>query len=215
MERAALQVPEERSRWGGLLAEKLVVPVAVTVLGAVFTALAVPALTQRWQAGQEALAVRTDLADSISAASASAIVSARMVVRGQVYAPTADPGARTFAAQEEFNRGYREWTVESARIATLLSARVRGSGLPADWRAYARAVESYYRLAAVIPDRAEVLEALRAYAPGADVEWGALERERDFKESRSYITAYERLGAILLARADALIARMLGLDPTV
>src|SRR5918994_440897 len=94
----AVDVPYEepapkRSRLS-YLGDKLITPVIVTALGAALTATIVPRISDRLQTHQEQLDVRTTLASRMSTAYADAVVSVRMVVRGQIYAPSTDVAAR-------------------------------------------------------------------------------------------------------------------------
>jgi hypothetical protein len=217
MEHARTDAPadEPQAGWLGFVSSKIVVPVVVTVTGAVLTALVAPIITGRWQDHQERLDARDQLAGDMTTAFASSIVTARMVANGQIYAPTPDRAAQLFAAQSEYNRGLRDWSIASARLAAELGARFPDDGIAADWRAYTAAVNGYYRLAAVTRDRALVIAAVRRYVGGRGIDWTALEREKNFRQSPPFLRAYETLGAWLLRRGDELVARVLTLSPRV
>lgn len=208
------EAAQRRSRFS-YLGDKLITPVVVTALGAALTATIVPRISDRLQTHQEQLDVRTTLASKMSTAYADAVVSVRMVVRGQVYAPTTDIAARRAASQAEYNRTLRDWTIASTDLGAQLRARYPDAGLATSWRRYADAVRGYIRLGSVTTDRAAVRAALQSYARTAPVSWEALARAKAFKSDPLFLTAYDALGAWLLSRGDALVTGLLTNRPVV
>ena len=198
------------------LAEKLLTPVIVTVLGAMLTAVVVPRISERFQTKQQQLDVRTALASDMSGAFANALLRSRFVARGAIYAPSTDKVVQKAATQAEFNSMLKDWTIANAELNAQLSARYAGGLLALDWRKYGRAVEGYVRLSGDPPERPQILDDLKTYVDGGVApDWSALQRRSGFKRDKRYLAAYDMLGRFLLARGEALVERVLDVQPRV
>jgi hypothetical protein len=133
-------------------------PLIVAVVAAALTATVVPLLTREWQKNEKQLAVKTALATDMSRSFTRAIGAGRRIGTGLVYAPTTDKAENKAVIQGEYNRGLGTWQVDRGRLGAQLFARYRGDRIDdggplivAEWRSFARAVEQFYRLGAVIP----------------------------------------------------------------
>jgi hypothetical protein len=133
-------------------------PLIVAVVAAALTATVVPLLTREWQMNEKQLAVETALATDMSRSSTQAIGAGRRIGTGLVFAPTTDQAKNKAVIQGEYNRGLGTWQVDRGRLEAQLVARYSGDriedggrSITAEWSSYARAVEQFYRLGAVIP----------------------------------------------------------------
>ena len=215
MEHAA-GVPEQRSResWLGSLWKSVAAPVVVTVLGAALTAFIAPRVTAEWQNHEKAIELRSALATQMTESFARAVVDARFVAMGLIYAP---PNERLDTVQGVWRDGLREWTISRSRIGAQLAARFPTSDIGRDWRQYAGAVTAYYRLSSQIPraERYALIDSLRGYLGGRSVDWDALRRLSRFKDDRAFRTSYTALGERIVGRGDDLVGRVVTLDPVV
>jgi len=147
-------------------------PLIVAIVAAALTATVVPLLTREWQKNEKQLAVKTALATDMSRSFTQAIGAGRRIGTGLVFAPTTDQAENKAVIQGEYNRGLGTWQVDKGRLEAQLFARYRrdrindgGPLIVAQWRSYARAVEQFYRLGAVIPNdvRFDLITTMRSY----------------------------------------------------
>jgi hypothetical protein len=147
-------------------------PLIVAIVAAALTATVVPLLTREWQKNEKQLAVKTALATDMSRSLTQAIGAGRRIGTGLVYAPTTNQAENKAVIQGEYNRGLGTWQVDRGRLEAQLVARYSGDQIEdggpriaAEWSSYARAVEHFYRLGAVIPGdvRFALVTTLRSY----------------------------------------------------
>jgi len=138
-------------------------PLTLLLVGAAVSSLVVPAISRRWQDHREALAVKSELVEEMTAKT-SRFLAAIQFARVGADAPIAGDGAGDGAAA---NDAYKQFLVDGAVIASRLSARFDDRRIATRWRAYTRLVESLYALGARDLDdpglRTDVAAILRRY----------------------------------------------------
>jgi hypothetical protein len=171
-QRFKLRIAHSRARLARWLNWLFSSPMMVAIVGAALAATVVPLLTREWQKNERQLTLKTALATDMSRSFTQAIGAGRRIGTGLVYAPTTDQADNKAVIQGEYNRGLGAWQVDRGRLAAQLFARYRGdpiedggSLIVAEWRSYARAVEQFYRLGAVIPEevRSDLVTTLQSY----------------------------------------------------
>jgi hypothetical protein len=133
-------------------------PLLTLVVGAVLTSLLIPSLTRQWQDHQKELEVKTTMVTDINEATALVLGKAMAFGTGRYAGEESETDL-----QFEYNKGYQEWSVQSAEIYGRLRAFLGGDiptdtndpvhDIPAAWRRLERMVFGFYEL--MIADSAE------------------------------------------------------------
>jgi len=122
----------------------------VLLVGALISGVLIPAFTRRRHRHQKALEIKTQLVSD----------SSKSIMRIVVATQFARLGARS-QSQDDFDRAYRDWEVESAVIGTTLVAYFPDTTIPADWVALSELVTGFYALEGIAVDaRSEPAAAL-------------------------------------------------------
>ena len=123
------------ARLAAVLRRALAHPLALLVIGAAFSTVLVPAYTRQAQENQQALEIRRDLAERMSATVSpflAATLSNELVWRGK------PPAA--------YDRAYESWSTGSDLILTRMRTRLEDHGIAEAWQDYQRAMRWLYYL---------------------------------------------------------------------
>jgi hypothetical protein len=172
------------------------------ILAVLLGAAAASVIVERAHEQDEQQAVRTQLADDMSASLADAVGTARLAAHGDVREPVQ-------------RRALVAWTAASGRIEAQLAGRFPDDNVLRQWRGYGRAVDAYLRLGGPTDEREELLGYLSSYGRGAGVVWGDLAPPSGLTTGPEFQTAYAEVGTWLLRRGGELVQRVLSLDPDV
>lgn len=116
-------------------------PITLLLLGAVISGLLIPWITRRWNNHQKALEIKTELVSDLSKSIMEMILAvqyARLQAKSQT--------------QQDFDREYRNWEIQSAVIGTRLEAYFSKSGIPDDWTTFSNAVTDFYAIEGIPAD---------------------------------------------------------------
>jgi hypothetical protein len=164
-------------------------PVLITVLGAVVSALLVPAFTRQYQDRQREREIKVTLVGAIGDSTSDALVTSQFIA------------ASTFpkGGQSEFNRLALEWARRSAEIDAKLAAYFPRNRVVDSWRGYAKIVENTFYLVTRDegPRKQEALRNVRAYVgPAASVDWDLFSPAMHYGDPNaleSYLTLSQRV----------------------
>lgn len=113
-------------------------PLTVVFLTALVSGLVIPWITRRWNNHQKALEIKTELVSDLS----KSIMEMIMAVQyARINAPS--------QTQEDFDRAYRDWEVQSAVIGTRLEAYFSHNHIPADWTRFSNNITDFYAIEGV------------------------------------------------------------------